>query len=63
MKEILPKYPSQPIETPLGIIPISINYKTGYQTDKDAKGSITEFFKIGDLIPQRNNAKSTLYGY
>jgi penicillin-binding protein 1A len=63
MKHIIKRYPSSQIQIPFGITPIAINYKTGKKANDGDEGTITEFFKTGDQIPEYQNSNGELYGY
>ena len=63
MKEVVKRYPSSPIPTPFGITPVAINYKTGKKANDGEEGTILEFFKTGDQIPDYQHSDGELYGY
>ena len=63
MKEVVKRYPSSQIAMPFGMTPVAINYKTGKKANTGEEGTIIEFFKSGDQIPEYQDSDSELYGY
>ncbi len=64
MSEVVKKYPSDPFPIPFGISQIAINYHTGDRVrSSEEPGTITEYFKTGDEIPEYANSNLKLYGY